>query len=365
MQTTIKRRHVLAAGAATAATGAIAAPAVSQGITEWNMVMPWPRNTPGVGVNAERFANRVNDMSGGRLVIKLFAAGELVPPFEGLDAVSSGTADCGHAPPYFWVGKAPVLNYFTGIPFGLTATELAAWFQFGGALELWQEIYDEFNVIPFYAGSSGVQAGGWFREPIDSLADLEGLKFRIAGLGGEVMRRLGVNTVILPPGEISPALLSGAVDAVEWIGPWNDRAFGLQRVAKYYYNPSFHEPGPGLEIIVNKDRYAELTPDMQAIIKAAAAATAFETLADFNYHNIVTYPELLAEEGIESRQWPDDVVDAMARETWNVLEDLAATDDHTRRTHESFMDFLKKCDRYASDFDGAILRLRERAMAQL
>src|SRR5690606_25312667 len=138
----------------------IAAPAIAQDRTEWAMVMAWPRNTPGVGVNAERFAHRVTAMSDGRLSIKLYAAGELVPPFEGLDAVSSGTADCGHAPPYFWVGKAPVLNYFTGIPFGFTATELAAWIQFGGGMALWRELYDQFNVIPFYAGSSGVQAGG-------------------------------------------------------------------------------------------------------------------------------------------------------------------------------------------------------------
>jgi TRAP-type mannitol/chloroaromatic compound transport system substrate-binding protein len=361
----MKRRDILAASAATAATASLAAPAIAQGLTEWNMVMPWPRGTPGVGVNAERFAERVTAMSGGRLAIKLFAAGELVPPFEGLDAVSSGTADCGHAPPYFWVGKAPVLNYFTGIPFGLTANELAAWFQFGGALELWQEVYEEFNVVPFYAGSSGVQAGGWFRNPINGLSDLQGLKFRIAGLGGEVMRRLGVNTVLMPPGEIGPAMMAGTVDAVEWIGPWNDRAFGLYRLAKYYYNPSFHEPGPGLEIIVNKDAWGALTPDLQAIVKAAAAATAFETLADFTWHNTVSYLPLLEEEGVQSLPWPDDVIDAMARETWNVLEDLAATDDHTRRTHESFMSFLRQCDRYAASFDTAILQLRHRAMELL
>ena len=364
----MKRRQILGATgalAATATAGGVAAPAIAQGRTEWTMVMAWPRNTPGVGVNAERFANRVTAMTDGRLTIRLYAAGELVPPFEGLDAVSSGTADCGHAPPYFWVGKAPVLNYFTGIPFGLTATELAAWIQYGGAMALWRELYDQFNVIPFYAGSSGVQAGGWFRNPIESLADLQGLKFRIAGLGGEVMRRLGVNTVLIPPGEIAPAMISGAVDAVEWIGPWNDRAFGLHRVAKYYYNPSFHEPGPGLEIIVNKDRFAALSPDLQAIVEAAASATAFDTLADFNFHNIESLQPLLDEEGVESRMWPDDVVDAMARETWAVLEEVAETDDLTRRVHDSFMAFLRKCDTYAANFDTAILQLRDRALKQL
>ena len=238
------RRRMIAGGAAGAAAG-LAAPARAQERFRWTMVMPWPRNTPGVGVAADRFAKRVATMSGGRLEIRLYAAGELVPPFEGLDAVQRGTADIAHGTPYYWVGKAPALHFFTGVPFGLTAPELAAWIAYGDGGTLWREIYEPFGVIPFYAGSSGVQAGGWLKREITTVDDLKGLKFRIAGLGGEVMRRLGAVPELTPPGEIAAALLSGRLDAAEWIGPWNDLAFGLYKVAKFYYLPAFHEPGPG------------------------------------------------------------------------------------------------------------------------
>jgi len=355
----MQRREFVAGAAAGLTTGsALAAPAIAQGRHQWNMVMPWPRNTPGVGVGAQRFADNVNAMSDGRLAITLYAAGELVPPFESLDAVQQGAADLAHGTPYYWVGKSQALNYFTTIPFGLTATELAAWIAFGDGQGLWEEVYEPFGVTPFYAGSSGVQAGGWFREPIESLDDLRGLKFRIAGLGGEVMRRLGVNVVLLPPGEITPALTSGAIDGAEWIGPWNDRAFGLYRVAKYYYVPAFHEPGPGLEIIVNRDKYAALPKDLQTILRVAAAAAAHETLADFTYHNIVSLEPLLAEEGVEVRTWPDDIVRALGATTREVLAELAASDELTGRVHASFSDFLVQANRYGQQFDQRLLEMR-------
>jgi TRAP-type mannitol/chloroaromatic compound transport system substrate-binding protein len=355
----MRRRSLVATGIASTAA-ALATPAVhAQARHRWNMTMPWPRNTPGVGVNAERFANRVQAMSGGRIEIRLYAAGELVPPFEVLDAVQRGTADIAHGTPYYFVGKAPALNYFTGVPFGFMAHELAAWFYHGDGMELWREVYDGFNVIPFYAGSSGVQAGGWFRNEINSLADLEGLKFRIAGLGGEVMRRLGVVTVQTPPGEIAPSLLSGAIDGAEWIGPWNDRAFGLFRVAKFYYTPAFHEPGPGLEIIVNKDAWAALEPDLQAIVEAAASATANETWADFVWHNIQSLDPLVEENEVQLRRFSDDIVEALARETRVVFEELAARDAMTGQVHRSFMAFLEKAVPYFERFDADMQRMRQ------
>ena len=355
----MRRRDVIkGAAAGTAAGSGLAAPAIAQGRERWNMVMPWPRGTPGVGVNAERFTRNVNAMSDGRLEVTLYAAGELVPPFESLDAVQQGAADMAHGTPYYWVGKSRALNYFTTIPFGLTATELAAWLQFGDGLKLWQETYEPFGVKPFYAGNSGVQAGGWFRRPIETVADLQGLKFRIAGLGGEVMRRLGVNVVLLPPGEITPALISGTIDAAEWIGPWNDRAFGLHRVARFYYVPAFHEPGPGLEIIVNREKYEALPPDLQAIIEVAAKATAHETLADFTYHNIVSLDPLAAEEGVEIRTFPDEIVRALGARTREVLDELAQADELTGRVHRSFTAFLGQANRYSALFDERMLRMR-------
>jgi TRAP-type mannitol/chloroaromatic compound transport system substrate-binding protein len=351
----MKRRAVLVTGTA---LGGLAAPAVAQGRTRWNMVMPWPRLTPGVGVAAQRFADRVGAMSGGRLEIRLFAAGELVPAFGGFDAVQTGAVQIAHGTPYYWAGKAPALHWFTGVPFGLTATELAAWITYGEGKTLWREVYDGFGLVPFYAGSSGVQAGGWFNRPIDRVEDLNGLKFRIAGLGGEVVRRLGAVPVAMPPGEIMQSLTSGAIDAAEWIGPWNDRAFGLYKVAKYYYVPAFHEPGPGLEVIVNKAAWDELTPDLQAIIEAAAVAAAGETLADFVYHNIESFGPLLAENGVEVREFTDPVVDALGKAWAEVAAEYAAKDPLTRKVVESHDAFLKKAQPYAERFDGRMLAMR-------
>ncbi len=357
------QRRTWLKGAAAGTAAAIAMPAVARAQIRWNMTMPWPRKTPGLGTNAERFVERVRRMSDGRLEIRLFAAGELVPPFEGLDAVQSGTADIAHGTPYFWVGKSTALNYFTGMPFGLTAVELAAWFYFGDGMKLWREVYADFDVVPFYAGSSGLQAGGWFRREINSVDDFRGLKFRIAGLAGEVLKRLGATTVLLPPGEIAPALMSGAVDAAEWVGPWSDLAFGLYKVAKYYYVPGFGEPGPGLEIIVNRRRWEELPDDLRAIIETAASATANETYADFHFHNVQAFRPLIAEHGVELRTFPDDVWMALGRTTLEVFEEVAASDALSKKVHASFMDFLRKADDYASAFDARFLAMRHRVLA--
>jgi len=361
----MKRRDFLTgAAAAGTATGAatLAAPAIvrAEEAMTWKMVTTWPKNAPGVGVNAQRFADFVTEMSGGRLTIRLFAAGELVPPFECLDAVQADTAQVAHSTPYYWVGKSPALNYFTTVPFGLMATELSAWIHFGGGQALWEEVYAPFNVVPFYAGSSGVQSGGWFNKEINSLDDLKGLKMRIAGMGGEVMRRLGVAVVLTPPGEIQPSLMSGAVDAAEWVGPWLDIAFGLQKAAKYYYVPAFHEPGPGLEVIVNKDRFQALPDDLKAIIRLAARATCETTLADFTFHNIQVFAEMRETfPDIELRTFPEEVIRAMGARTLEVVEEIAAKDPLTRRVHDAFMSFNRKAEAYQANFDLTALRMRQ------
>lgn len=350
------RRQVIATAGAASVAG-LAAPAIAQGKIRWSMAMPWPRGTPGVAVNAERFARRLEAMSAGRIEIRLYGAGELVPPFQVFDAVHAGTAQLGHGTPYYWASKSPALHWFTGVPFGLTATELPAWLYYGEGGKLWKEAYAPFNVVAFYAGSSGVQAGGWFRKEINGLADLQGLKIRIAGLGADVMRRLGATPVTTPPGEILPNLMSGAIDAAEWIGPWNDRAFGLQKVAKYYYVPAFHEPGPGLEILVNRQEWEKLTPDLQAMVETAASATANETLADFVYHNIESFMPLLGE-GVELRAFPEEVVRAMGEQSFAVFEEIAAKDALARRVHDSFLAFLKRSVVYADRFDARLLAMR-------
>ena len=355
-----RRRFMSTAAVGAAATGAsgLAAPAIAQDRTEWTMVAPWPKNAPGVGVNAQRVADRITEMSDGRLTVTLYGAGELVPPFESFDAVQSGNADLMHATPYYWVGKARALNYFTGVPFGLNAMELPAWLYFGGGQDLWDEVYAEFGVKGFYAGSSGLQAGGWFRNEINTLDDLQGLKIRIAGLGGEVLRRLGAAVTLLPPGEIFAAMQSGAVDAAEWVGPWNDLAFGLYRVASYYYLPAFHEPGPGLEVVVNQESLAALPTDLQKIVQYAVSSVANETLADFTYHNIVSLDPLIEEHGVEIRQFSDEIVQELGRVTAEVMEEEAATDELTGRVHAAYMDFLRKADAYSARMDQVSLSQR-------
>lgn len=357
------RRRLLASSAAgaAAAAAAVGAPRAAAEFN-WNMTMPWPKSTPGLGLNASRYAALVEAMSGGRLRITVYGAGELVPPFEVLDAVQQGTADIAHGTPYFWSGKAPALQYFTTTPFGLTSDELAGWLYKGDGLALWREVYADFGVLPFYAGNSRNQAGGWFNKEINGVDDLKGLKMRIAGLGGEVLRRLGANTVLLPPGEIAPALMSGAVDAAEWVGPWNDRAFGLYQAARYYYVPAFHEPGAGLEILVNRASFETLPEDLRTIVEVAATAISMETIADFAFNNVMSYAPLLAE-GVELRAWPDDVLEALGRTTKEVMADLAATDAMTAKVAASLDSFLAQANRYAIDFDARYFAMRAKALA--
>lgn len=351
----VSRRRLLAATAA----APLAAPAVlrADDTINWTMVTAWPKGAPGVGGSADRFAQMVGAMSGGRLNVTVYGAGEIVPAFEALDAVQQGTAHLLHGTPYYWVGKTRTLNYFTTLPFGMTATEYSAWLRFGGGLELWRELYADFGVMPFYAGSSGVQAGGWFTRPIDTLDDLQGLKFRIAGLGGEVLSRLGVNAVLIPPGEIGPALLSGAIDGADWVGPWNDIAFGLYQAAKYYYLPGWHEAGPALEVTVNMEAWQALPEDLQAIVEMAAAACAEATLADFNFHNIEAYPKL-AELGVEVRSFSSEIVAKLKEVSAEVVAELAGDSELAGRIHESHMAFLARARAYSPFGEGGFLDLR-------
>jgi TRAP-type mannitol/chloroaromatic compound transport system substrate-binding protein len=358
----VARRGVLAA--AVAGAGVVAAPAVlrAQAAITWRMATAWPKNTPGVGVNAQRLADMIGAMSGGRLRVQLFAAGELVPPFEVFDAVASGAVDCGHATPYYWQGKEKSFHYFTGVPFGLTATEHAGWLRFGGAQALWEKAYAPFGVVPFYAGSSGPQAGGWFRKEINTADDLKGLKMRIAGLGAEVLRKLGATPVLTPPGEIFQAMQSGLVDAVEWVGPWNDLAFGLFRVAKFYYLPAFHEFGPALELIVNKRLYDALPNDLKEIVTRAAQASSYEALADFTFHNIESYRPLLAREGVQVKALPDALVQLLAKESEVVLAEIGASSPIAKEVHESFVTYRRKSAEYALVMDGAVHAMRRMAL---
>lgn len=331
----MKRRDFLKTGALAAPAAALATPALAQGKIEWKLPSAFPAKAPGVGTNSATFAARVAAMSDGQLTFKIFGAGELVPPFGVEDAVEQGTAEIGHAPSYYAASKNTAVHFFTAVPFGMTAVETSGWIRYGGGQELWNELYAQRNLVPFYSGNSGVQSAGWFKKPIESLNDLSGLNFRIAGLGGETMRKLGVNAVLTPATEIFAALQSGAIDAAEWVGPMLDQAFGLQKVANYCYLPAFHEPSAGLEIVVNKDAWAELPPHLQAIIQNAADAAAAESLAQFDYFNALAFQQL-KDAGVEFRAFPDDVVAALKKAAAEVLDENAAANPDFARVKESY-----------------------------
>lgn len=353
----MKRRSFLKAAAAAAPATALAAPAVASGKIEWKLPTSFPARAPGVGTNSATFAKRVEEMSDGRLSFKIFSGGELVPPFAVEDAVQQGTAEIGHSTPFYSASKSTANHFFGAIPFGLTASEFPAWLRWGGGQELWDELYAKRNLVPFYSGNSGAQSAGWFKKPITSLSDLSGLNMRIAGIGGEVMRKLGVNAVLMPPPEIFPAFSSGALDAAEWVGPFLDQGFGLSKVAKYCYYPSFHEPSATMEIIVNKDAWESLPADLQAIIANAAEAASVETLGQFLYFDAHAFAKL-KEQGVIFGEYPEDVVAGLKTATKDVLDENAAASADFARVRESYEAYLTLSKEFGGAYMGATLRQR-------
>ncbi|MDH1263791.1 TRAP transporter substrate-binding protein [Pseudomonas sp. GD03944] len=304
----------------------------------WKMVTAWPKNYPGLGTSAERLAERVNAMSNGRLTIKVYAGGELVPPLEVFDAVSRGTAELGHGAAYYWKGKVPAAQFFTAVPFGLSTPEMNAWLSKGGGQALWDEAYAPFGVKPMVVGNTGMQMGGWFNKEINSLEDLKGLKIRTPGLGGEVFSRLGSITVNLPGGEVFTALQTGAIDATDWVSPYNDLAFGLHKAAKYYYYPGWQEPQAVLELLINQKAFDSLPKDLQAILTEAARAASQDMMDDYVYHNATALDALKAQ-GTQLKRFPDEVLDAMQRESEVVLGELAAQSELNGRIWASMQAF--------------------------
>ncbi|MBF0128388.1 MAG: TRAP transporter substrate-binding protein [Alphaproteobacteria bacterium] len=324
----MKRRSFLGkAVAAGVAAAAFPRPAIAQGKMEWRMVTAWPRGLPGLGTGTERLAKRIGDLSGGRLTVKLYAAGELVPALQCFDAVASGTAEMGHDASYYHIGKSRAMPFFTTVPFGMTAAEHNAWIAFGGGQELWDELYAPFGVKPFPGGNTGVQMGGWFRKEINSVEDFKGLKFRMPGQGGEILKKLGANIVLLPAGEIFAALQSGAIDGTEWVGPHNDMALGLYKVAPNYYFPGFHEPGAALELMVNKQQFDALPADLKAIVQAAAQAENDLMLSELNARNGAALESLITIHGVRLRQFSRDILTALGQASGEIIAELLASDD--------------------------------------
>ena len=343
----MKRRQFVGGLAAAAGIAACAkqeansgaAPATSQETFEWSLVTSWPPKYPGLGTAPENFARWVETATSGRLKIKIYAAGELVPAFEVFDAVSRGTAEMGHGAAYYHKGKVDAAQFFATVPFGLTADEMNGWLYRGGGLELWRELYEPFNLVPFPGGNTDVQMGGWFNKKINSIDDLKGLKMRIPGLGGEVLRRAGGTPVTLPGSEIFTSLQTGAIDATEWVGPYNDVAFGLQKAARYYYYPGWHEPGPTLECIINKDAWDALPPDIQSIIEMGNRAQNLDMHAEYTHGNAIALQQLIDDPNVEIRPFPKEVIDRFREITEEILQEMADKDPAFAKIKQSFDEF--------------------------
>lgn len=325
---------------------------------KWKMVTTWPKNFPGLGTGANHLAELITEMSGGRIEVKVYGAKELVPAFEIFDAVSRGTAEMGHGASYYWKGKSEAAQFFAAVPFGLTAQEMNAWLYHGGGMELWKEVYEPFGLVPTAALNTGVQMGGWFNKEINSLDDLNGLKMRIPGLGGEVLQRLGGTPVSLPGGEIFPSLQSGAIDATEWVGPYNDLAFGLYKAAKYYYYPGWHEPGTTLECFVNKKAFDALPPDLQSIVINASKVANLEGLSELTARNNEALQTLIHEHKVELRKFPDDVLAQLKKVSDEVVAEIADKDAMSKKVYESFKRFRDQVSQWSDVSERAYLNAR-------
>ena len=342
-----------------AASGGSAGP---QEKFEWKLVTTWPKNFPGLGSGAENLARYVDEMSNGRLTIRVYGAGEIVPAMEVFDAVSQGVADAGHGASYYWKGKVPSSVFFTAVPFGLNAQEMNGWLHYGGGLELWEEAYAPFNLVPLAGGSSGVQMAGWFNKEIQSVDDLKGLNMRIPGLAGEVFAAAGGTAVRIAGGELYTSMQTGVIDALEWVGPYNDLAFGFHEVARYYYYPGWHEPGSILEFIINRDSLEALPEDLQAIVRHAARAANQDMLDEYTARNNAALQKLIHEHGVQLRRLPDDVLLALWRGTRQAMEKLVVADPMAAKVYESYREFYKGVRNYHHISEQAYINMRDQAL---
>ena len=336
-----------------------------QKVYKWRMVTTWNKNFPGMGVAPENLAAMVNKMSKGRMQITVYGAGEIVPAFGVFEAVSLGTVEMGHGAAYYWKGKVPEAQFFTAVPFGLTAQEMNGWLFHGGGMALWEELYAKYDLVPIAGGNTGVQMAGWFNKEINSLDDIKGMKMRIPGLGGEVFERAGGTAVNLPGPEIFTSLQTGVIDATEWVGPYNDLTVGLHQVARYYYYPGWQEPGPALEVIVNKEEFDDLPEDLQEIIRVASRAMNGDLLAEYTARNNAALRELVDEHNVELKRLPDDVLTRLYQISEEMIAEIPGDDDLARRIYESYINYRDGVVSYSEISERAYINARaERLIKQ-
>ena len=344
-----------------AAAAALATPAISQGMVKLTMVTSWPRGFAGVDDAAQRVSQNVAAISDGSLEIEVKAAGELVGALEVFDAVSAGQADMYHSADYYFIGQHPAWALFTGVPFGMTATEHNNWYYHGTGSQRHNELGEIFNLKPFVAGNTTAQSGGWFRKEMTSPEDFNGLKFRMPGLGGQVLGRLGASVQNIPGGEIYQALESGALDGTEWIGPWADEKMGLAEVANFYYTAGMHEPSAALTLAVNLDTYNSLSPTHQSMLEIAAGHANIWSMSQFLYNNGEALRRLTAS-GVKILEFPDSVWDAFgaaAKEVYAVYSE----DELFAAAYEEYLAAMKDSSDWISRSISVYRRQRDRVLA--
>ncbi len=359
----MKRRHLIAGAAAAAglASGAslLSAPAIAEGQRELRLVTTWPRDFPGLGTGAQRFAGAVTSATDGRLTVKLHAAGDPIPAFEAFDAVARGDADMYHGFEYFWQQRSRAFAFFASVPFGMTAGEFAAWIHHGGGQELWDELSGRFGIKPLACGNTGGQMGGWYTREVFTVEDFQGLKMRMPGLGGAVMRKIGAEALPIPGGRIVEALRNGEIAATEWVGPWNDLALGLNEAARFYYFPGFHEPGTSIALGINRALWDGLQESERTVIASAAAGENAFSLSEFDAENAKALARIRSGLGVSMRRFTDSILTAVGNAAGEVVAEITDSGDPmARRVSDGFRDFRRKALAWSSVSEQAFRNAR-------
>ena len=305
----------------------------------WRMVTTWPPNFPVLGEAAQVLADDIEEMSGGRIQVKVYGGGELVPALEAFDAVSQGTADFGSGVSYYWAGKTPAAQFFAAVPFGMNTQQMNSWMTSGGGYELWKEVYEPFNLVPFMGGNTGVQMGGWFNREINNLEDLKGLKMRIPGLGGKVLEKAGGAAVLVPGSEVYTSLETGVIDAAEWIGPYHDYRMGFYKITDFYYTPGWHEPSAQLEFFANKDALEALSPDLRSIVENATYKAQSWVLAEFDKQNAIYLEKMKAEHNVKIRSFPQPVLDQLKKYTEEAILETIGDDPMANKVYNAYKEY--------------------------
>ncbi|MGZ2257510.1 TRAP transporter substrate-binding protein [Roseobacter sp. A03A-229] len=355
----MKRRQFITAAAAGAGAASLAAPAIAQDTREWKMVTAWPKNLPGPGVAAQTLADQITTLSGGRIQVKLFAAGELVPGRGVFDAVSEGTAELYHAVPAYWGSKSKGILLFGSQPFGLRADEQFGWMYHGGGQALYDEMYARFGIKPFLCGNSGPQWAGWFKTEINSVEDLKGLKFRTTGIASQMAAKLGMAAEAMGGPAMFQALQTGALDAGEFIGPWTDSALGYYQVAKNYYWPGVGEPSSAEECGVNADAFGALPDDLKEVVTQACLGLYNPVWTEYMTKHAQSLKTLVDEHDVQVRKLPDDVIAAMGTAASEIMEEYQSDEDElVRRITQSFIDYRDLVGGYMSYADNGQMNAR-------